>query len=217
MSSSDVVGAVSPTDDISMAMDINELRADDYDALAELWRSIEDMGPVPFDSAAALSRFLHEHRGLSVAAREEDGIVAAVLCSLDGEGGCTNTLAVRPTHRNDDLARQVFDKALKKIAVQGIHRFRVCLAQEDDHSFWNSVKRSDQPDWTTRSGIASAVACEERATEPSTQGMTDDCPSEITEVSAPPDTKEGSPSRVNNERRNSRSPCPPDNQGTPDA
>ncbi len=148
-----------------MAIEISELRSDDYDALAELWQSLEDAGPIPFESASSLTRFLQEHRGLSIAAREDGGIVAAVLCHREGDSGCTITLVVHPTHRDKDLSRQVFDKALKKLATCSIHRFRVCLPQEDDHGFWDTVK------WTT-----TAVASDEQATESSNRRKTDDDP-----------------------------------------
>ena len=131
-----------------MAYEISELRSDDYDELAQLWQSIEDAGPIPFESGSALARFLQEHRGLSVVAREDGGIVAAVLCCLDDDGGCTNRLAVHPTHKDNELPRLLFDKALLKLAARGIHRFRIHLPDDRDHSFWDSVKWSDRPEWS---------------------------------------------------------------------
>ncbi len=129
-----------------MAVEINELRIQDYDALDAMWRAMGADRPMPFGSANALEDFLAHNGGLSVVARRDGNIVGAVLCRRDGNRGCINELAIEPSHRDSDLPRSLFDKAMRKLTSQGIHRLNIQLPDDsDEQAFWRTVVWSDRP------------------------------------------------------------------------
>ena len=127
-----------------MAIDINEMRLQDYDALAALWHSLGGPDPMPFDSDAALAQFLQHNSGLSVVARDGERIIAAVLCRRDGSRGCVDELVIDPSREDSDVLCCLFDKALRKMTARGIHRLSVnLLGNSGDAAFWRSVRWSD--------------------------------------------------------------------------
>ena len=129
-----------------VAIDISELRPEDYEPLAALWQSAEEFGPIPFKSQNALAGFLRENRGLSVAAREDGRVLGVVLCQRIGMKGCANRLAVGPEHTDTDLQHELLSKALRKIIAAGIHRFWIQMSSaKPGETIWNSVKWTNPP------------------------------------------------------------------------
>lgn len=123
-----------------MAIDISELQLQDYDALEALWHSQRSPDPIPFDSVTVFARFLQYNSGLSVVARDGHRIIGAVLCRRNGNRGCVENLVVDPSVEDSDILRCLFDKALRKLAVQGIHRLRVdLLGHRGTAAFWQVV------------------------------------------------------------------------------
>ncbi len=124
-----------------MGIELREMRPADHAPLAALWAARTITPPV--DDEASLAHLLSMNRALSVVALRDGSLVGAVLCVRDGAGGCTHTLAVDDGETTADLAGVLLGKVLVKMASQGVHRFRVHGADEDDGGVWQNVRWID--------------------------------------------------------------------------
>ena len=78
---------------------------------------------------------------LSLAMKQEGGIVAAALCSEYLPGRYTVRFAFAlPEDESDVLAHELADRVLRKMQAQGVGMTRVTIAQQEEHTdFWQQV------------------------------------------------------------------------------
>lgn len=111
---------------------VRELRAEDYDALAALWRE----AGLPFrprgrDTREAIARQLREATAAYLVAEAGDTVVGAVLGSHDGRKGWINRLAVSPAYRRRGIGARLVAEVERRLAALGIEIF-ACLIED-----WN--------------------------------------------------------------------------------
>ena len=131
-------------------MDICEMKISDYEPVYVLWRKTEGVGlHDDVDSQGSIARYLQRNPGLSLVVREDDKIVAAVLCGHDGRRGYLNHLAVDPAYRQRGIGKAIVEKVLEKLHAIGISRCNI-LVYANNHKgqrFW------DKNNWITRSDL----------------------------------------------------------------
>lgn len=127
---------------------------DDLPEVIELWTVTEGVGLNESDSVPALTVFLARNPGLSRVAREENKIVAAVLCGHDGRRGFLYHLAVAAEYRGQGLGTALVEQCLAALAELGIQK---CNALVYNHNvqgqrFWRRLRfnaRDDLGFWQT--------------------------------------------------------------------
>ncbi len=108
-----------------MAIDVSELRAHDFEAVAALCQEAGQLPP-EMRTPHTFVRCLRDAPGLNIAAREGDRIVGVVFCRCNAKDGCRHEL-VLPEGAPAELARLLADKAVAKIFSHGGHRGRIKL------------------------------------------------------------------------------------------
>ena len=98
-----------------MALEITPFHDNDYSGVIDLWESAFPADPAHNQSAAMIERKLHVQRELFLVARDEDGVVGAVMAGYDGVRGWLHRLAVRPSAR-----RRGIGTALVRAAEGGL-------------------------------------------------------------------------------------------------
>jgi len=111
---------------------IRDLRADDYDELAALWRE----AGLPYkskgrDTRERIAREIAGPCSIFLAAEEDSHLVGAILGTHDGRKGWINRVAVLPTHRRRGIARALVVAVEERLDALGIEIF-VCLIED-----WN--------------------------------------------------------------------------------
>lgn len=123
-----------------MSIHISELRAQDALGVAPLWSQAHASG----DGEAlepAIAEHLTRNPGLSLVARDGETIVGLVLCSKRGDRGCVNRLVVAESHKDQPIARALVDKAMLKLAAQGIHKCGLDVVDETSRQpFWEAAR-----------------------------------------------------------------------------
>ena len=190
-----------------MSIQVSELRPEDYEEVAELLSehapsalSMEEMmgmttGQCPFNSV------------LSLVAREDHKIIAAILCKRDPVQGYVQHLAVVEPHRNDAFVKLLMDKALLKLNARGVHKCRVMLnAASQPQPFWEMVSWS-----VPHSPPPNAPSDEPRAREHEPATVTDDNMDNASQDQTDP----GTTNEQNSSAQNHDAPNPSHDSKTP--
>jgi ribosomal protein S18 acetylase RimI-like enzyme len=132
----------------AMAISITGMSIDDYDAVRALWEQSEGVGLTPSDAQPAVEAYLKRNAGLSLVAREETRIVAAILCGHDGRRGYLYHLAVTPEYRRRGIGRSLVDACLTRLAAEGIHKCTIFVygRNQSGQEFWRQTGWKDRAD-----------------------------------------------------------------------
>ncbi len=127
---------------------IQPFLADDFHEVMGLWSATEGLGVGPGDSPEAIGRFLDRNPGLSLVARTDGAIIAAILCGHDGRRGFIYRLAVARAHRRRGLAAELVRRCIAGLAAEGIARCQVFVEADNQaaREFWaamNGALRND--------------------------------------------------------------------------
>ena len=129
-----------------MSIEFCALNAQDYDQLRELWSRCEGLSQS--DTRGQVEQLLGCHPGLSLVARHDQEIVAAILAGHDGRRGYLYHLAVDVDWRHQGLARQLVERCLQQLAAAGIPRCSVFVYRENEEAgqFWKSLGWRHRPE-----------------------------------------------------------------------
>lgn len=128
-----------------MSIQISELRAQDAAAIAPLWLLLDPSSAEDDDLQTTIAHHLSRNAGLSLVAREGDAIVGLILCSRRGDRGCVTRLVVADSHKDSPVAKLLADKALLKMASQGIRKCGIDVVDKASRlPFWDGVRWSKQ-------------------------------------------------------------------------
>lgn len=127
---------------------IREIHPDDYSELLELWSRTSGMGLNEADSEVNIRKFLKRNKKLSFCYKEEDNIIATILCGHDGRRGYIYHVAVAPSFRGRGIGRSLVEESLQRLKDAGIDKCHLFVFAENalGNAFWNStgwVKRKD--------------------------------------------------------------------------
>mgnify|MGYP001178478682 CR=1 FL=1 len=129
-----------------MSIKLCAMSAQDYDQVQQLWSRCEGLSQP--DSRAQVEALVQYHPGLSLVARNEEEIVAAILAGHDGRRGYLYHLAVDVAHRQQGLARRLVQHCLDQLETAGIPRCSVFVYQENEEAsqFWKSLGWRQRPE-----------------------------------------------------------------------
>lgn len=125
------------------------MRADDYDALFALWRSIPGLGIDPVDdSREGITKYLRRNPATSFVAEEDGVLLGAILAGHDGRRGMISHTAVRPEHRGKHIAADLLDAVLAAFRAEGIRKVALVAFQtnEGGNAFWEKQGFTTRPD-----------------------------------------------------------------------
>ena len=132
-----------------MTIIIRAMDADDYPAVAELWRRTEGIGLNESDTKDAVAVYLRRNPGMSAVCQSEEGVIlGAVLCGHDGRRGYLHHLAVEPAHRGQGIARRLLEWCFERLHEAAVPKCNIFLFSDNESgaSFWTRNGWSSRPD-----------------------------------------------------------------------
>jgi ribosomal protein S18 acetylase RimI-like enzyme len=136
-----------------MDVHIEEMRLDDYDQVAALWRASKSIELSDTDSREGVARFLERNPGLSLVARVDNRLVGAVLCGHDGRRGYIDQLVVAQDYRRQGIGRSLVARCLFNLMRQGIRRLYLFVFDDNEEAvtFWRQLGWSPRVEMVTMS------------------------------------------------------------------
>jgi acetyl esterase/lipase/GNAT superfamily N-acetyltransferase len=88
-----------------------------------------------------ISQYLERNPGLSLVARNDEGIIGTVLCGHDGRRGYVHHLAVERDYRGQGIGRSLVEACLAKLQAVGIQRCQAFLHRNNEagEKFWRRM------------------------------------------------------------------------------
>lgn len=131
-----------------MSVQIKEMVIDDYDEIFAMWQITTKRALSEADQRDEIGRYLNRNQGMSQVAVVNGKIVGTVLAGHDGRRGFIHHMAVLPEYRRKGIARAMAEKALEKLAEDGIKKTHIFTYCDNmcGQSFWSSLgfeKRED--------------------------------------------------------------------------
>lgn len=123
-----------------MHAQIMEMTAADCGAVLALWGRTDGVGLNEGDTREGITAYLARNPRLSLIARCEGELVAAVLCGHDGRRGYLHHLAVAPAFRRRGLGSALVQECLARLAAAGIEKCNLFVYADNDEGarFWTS-------------------------------------------------------------------------------
>jgi putative acetyltransferase len=124
------------------------MTVDDLPSVLTLWAATAGVGLNESDTLEQLAAYLHRNPSLSLVARDDARIIAAVLCGHDGRRGYLHHLAVAPDFRRQGLGRKMVDNCLAALHHLGILKCNLFLFADNDPGakFWTNRGWSNRQD-----------------------------------------------------------------------
>ena len=113
------------------------MTAADYDEAHALWRQCEGVRLSALDERFGFERFLARNPGLSLTARIDGKLAAAILCGHDGRIGYLHHAAVAPRYRRHGLGRKMVERCLALLKEAGVAQIYAFVIEANDlgHEF----------------------------------------------------------------------------------
>jgi len=117
------------------------MTAADYDEAHALWRQCEGVRLNALDERVGFERFLARNPGLSLTARIDGRLAAAVLCGHDGRIGYLHHAAVAPRYRRHGLGRDIVERCLSLLKEAGVGQVYAFVVESNaiGHEFWKHL------------------------------------------------------------------------------
>jgi ribosomal protein S18 acetylase RimI-like enzyme len=124
-----------------------EFFIDDYDAVLELWQTVEGLEVAEGDNKEGVAQFITRNPGLSRVAIDGTTIVGIAMCGHDGRRGHIYHVAVDPAYRRYGLGRRLVQEGLDGLRQLGILRVIILVADYNlgGAEFWKRAGWEDIP------------------------------------------------------------------------
>ncbi len=120
---------------------VKKVTIDDYDAIFELWNSVEmsrrAMNPVD-DTREGIERYLKRNPDTCFAAVKQERIIGVILTGHDGRRGIIHHMCVHPDYQRSGIASHLVSLAEEAFKQEGIQKI-FCLVFKDNekaNAFW---------------------------------------------------------------------------------
>ncbi|MCC7145106.1 MAG: hypothetical protein IT443_01525 [Phycisphaeraceae bacterium] len=129
-----------------MPLEIRELVPEDFKALIQFWSKARDPNASAELNDELLWQVQRRFPGLSLVAMNEQGVTGCILVQgLAHDGGLIYRLLLKPEERQSPLARELVDKAFRKLSY---HNFHKCHIHREDGTdikpFWETSRWQQQ-------------------------------------------------------------------------
>ncbi len=130
-------------------MNIREMKAEDYEQVYALWKTIHGFGIRSVDdSKEGIERFLKWNPGLSVVAEEDQRIIGAILCGSDGRRGCLYHVCVHKDYRRHGIGKAMVVHCMERLKELQVNKVTLIAFTRNDlgNAFWKEMgwtKRED--------------------------------------------------------------------------
>jgi len=113
----------------------------DAEAVLAFWRGHDGVGLGDSDTPGEIAAYLDRNPKMSLVARENGRIIAAVLCGHDGRRGCLYHLAVASSHRRQGLGRRLVERCIESLRLAGIPKCNVYVYGDNlgGREFWKET------------------------------------------------------------------------------
>lgn len=124
-----------------MEYGIKQVTIEDYDAIYELWNSIEQsrraLNPVD-DSREGIERYLKRNPNTCFAAVADGRIIGVILTGHDGRRAIVHHMCVHPDHRRKGIAAKLVSVAEEALKKEGIQKIFGLVFKDNDpaNAFW---------------------------------------------------------------------------------
>ncbi len=129
-------------------MEIRPMIIADYDEVFAMWQITSKRALSQADEKSQIERYLSRNSGMSQVAVIDGKIVGTVLAGHDGRRGFIHHMAVLPEYRRRHIGHKLAEKAVEKIAADGIDKTHIFCYQTNEagRKFWSDFgfeKRDD--------------------------------------------------------------------------
>ena len=122
-------------------MDIRKMTISDYEGVYSLWMSCAGMGLNNLDdSKDGIEKFINRNPDTCLVAEEDSRIVGVIMAGNDGRRGYIYHTAVNPQYRKKGIAKQLVNKAVTELKLQGINKVALVVFDRNEagNAFWES-------------------------------------------------------------------------------
>lgn len=123
-------------------INIRIMKLCDYEQVYELWLSCTGMGLNNLDdSKEGIEKFLKRNPETCFVAEDEDKIIGVIIAGNDGRRGYIYHTAVSPDHRNQGVATNLVENAMKALQNLGINKTALVVFEKNTggNSFWEKL------------------------------------------------------------------------------
>lgn len=131
-------------------MKIRAMKAEDYDQVYALWKTIKGFGIRSVDdSREGIERFLLRNPSTSIVAQEQGEIIGAILCGHDGRRGCFYHVCVKEAYRKQGIGKRMAVAAMEALRAEHISKVNLIAFRSNEvgNCFWQQVG------WTLREDL----------------------------------------------------------------
>lgn len=124
-----------------MDLQITELTEKDFDDLIAFWKQQEGIGLGESDGRQQIASYLLRNPQMSLVARDDGKLIAAILCGHDGRRGYLHHLAVAASHRGQGIGKLLTERCLQRLGQAGIPKCNVFIFADncEGEKFWRAV------------------------------------------------------------------------------
>ena len=133
--------------DIDRGIQTREFSIDDYDAVLQLWQTVEGLEIAEGDDREGIAQFLARNPRLSRVATDGLTVVGVAMCGNDGRRGHIYHVAVDPAYRRYGLGKRLVQESLDGLRRVGVMRAIILVADYNlgGAEFWKRAGWEDIP------------------------------------------------------------------------
>lgn len=134
-------------------MKIRVMNISDYEQVYQLWLSCAGMGLNNLDdSKEGIERFLNRNPETCFVAEKEQRIIGVIIAGNDGRRGYIYHTAVNPDYRNQGIATDLVNEAMRALKSLGINKTALVVFSKnsDGNAFWEKIGFTSREDLVYR-------------------------------------------------------------------
>jgi|SRR6516162_5488860 ribosomal protein S18 acetylase RimI-like enzyme len=124
-----------------------EFFIDDYDAVVQLWQTVEGLEVAEGDDREDVAQFVTRNPGLSRVAFDSSKLVGVAMCGHDGRRGHIYHVAIDSAYRRYGVGKRLVQECLDGLRQAGIMRAIILVADSNlgGAEFWKRAGWEDIP------------------------------------------------------------------------
>ncbi|MDE5945817.1 MAG: GNAT family N-acetyltransferase [Oscillospiraceae bacterium] len=134
-------------------MKIRLMNISDYEQVYQLWLSCAGMGLNNLDdSREGIERFLNRNPDTCFVAEDDKKVIGVIIVGNDGRRGYIYHTAVSPEYRNQDIATELVNEAMRALKNLGINKTALVVFSKNSggNAFWEKLGFTSREDLVYR-------------------------------------------------------------------